>query len=127
MECPFSLFGCPDVIRLRLIRTPYVKTSCTTMWQSGCKESESRIMSSESGRNYDDVHWLSAAELYQKMKGGGMSETLWKCDQMRAGRLYTSVMFDTREEAEQFMRKMQNVEPDQMFAIEAVDARQMWN
>ena len=56
-----------------------------------------------------------------------MNETLWKCDQMRAGRLYSRMMFDTREEAEQFVRKMQHAEPDQMFAIEAVEARQVWN
>jgi hypothetical protein len=78
-------------------------------------------------RDYDGVTWLGAAEFNQLVKGGSMGETLWKCDQMRAGRLYSRMMFDTREEAEQFVRKMQNAEPDQMFAIEAVEARQVWN
>lgn len=80
-----------------------------------------------SDRDYDDVRWLGAAEFNQLVGGRHMSEMLWKCDQMRAGRLYSRMMFDTKEEAEQFVRKMQHAEPDQMFAIEAVEARQMWN
>jgi len=36
-------------------------------------------------------------------------------------------MFDTREEAERFARKMQQMEPDQVFAIEAIEAKQVWN
>ena len=36
-------------------------------------------------------------------------------------------VFDTREEAERFVRKMQQMEPDQMFSIEAIEARQVWN
>jgi hypothetical protein len=56
-----------------------------------------------------------------------MSETMWKCDQMRAGQLYSRMMFATQGEAEEFMRKMQQAEPDQMFSVEAVEARQVWN
>lgn len=56
-----------------------------------------------------------------------MTETMWKCDQVRAGQLYNRMMFDTREEAERFMRKMQQMEPDQMFSIEAIEAKQVWN
>jgi hypothetical protein len=37
------------------------------------------------------------------------------------------MMFDTREEAEQFVQRMQQMEPDQVFSIEAVEARQVWN
>ena len=47
-----------------------------------------------------------------------MTETMWRCDQVRAGRLYNRMMFDTREEAEQFVQRMQQMEPDQMFSIE---------
>ncbi len=32
-----------------------------------------------------------------------MNETMWRCDQVRAGQLYNRVMFNTREEAEEFM------------------------
>lgn len=56
-----------------------------------------------------------------------MTETMWRCDQVRAGQLYNRMMFDTREEAENFMRKMQQMEPDQMFSIEAVEAKHIWN
>jgi hypothetical protein len=54
-------------------------------------------------------------------------ETLWRCDQLRAGRLYNRMIFDTREEAEQFMNRMQEMEPDQTISIEAVDAHKVWN
>lgn len=56
-----------------------------------------------------------------------MTETLWKCDQLRAGQLYNRMMFDTQAEAKKFAEKMQQMEPDQTFAIEAVQASQIWN
>ena len=39
-----------------------------------------------------------------------MTETMWRCDQVRAGRLYNRMMFDTREEAEKFAQRMQQME-----------------
>jgi len=56
-----------------------------------------------------------------------MNETMWRCDQVRAGQLYNRMMFDTREEAEQFMIRMRQMEPDQMISIEAIEARKVWN
>jgi hypothetical protein len=56
-----------------------------------------------------------------------MNETVWRCDQVRAGQLYNRMMFDTREEAEQFMNRMREMEPDQTISIEQIDARQVWN
>ena len=56
-----------------------------------------------------------------------MTEMLWRCDALRAGQLYNRMMFDTREEAEQFVSRMQKMEPDQMFSIEAVDRKLIWN
>jgi hypothetical protein len=56
-----------------------------------------------------------------------MMETIWQCNQLRAGQLYSRLIFNTREEAVQFVQKMQQVEPDQMFSIEPVEARQIWN
>ena len=38
-----------------------------------------------------------------------MTETMWRCDQVRAGQLYNRMMFDTREEAEQFVQRMQQM------------------
>ena len=56
-----------------------------------------------------------------------MSETVWKCEQIWAGQLYNRMMFDTREEAEYFVNLMQQMEPDQIFSIEAIRAEQIWN
>lgn len=56
-----------------------------------------------------------------------MSETLWRCDQLRAGQLYNRMTFDTREEAVQFMQRMRQMEPDQTISIEAIEARKVWN
>ncbi len=79
-----------------------------------------------------DGVWLSAASIHQllhkHLQGGkAMTETLWKCDQLRAGQLYNRMMFDTQAEAKRFAEKMQQVEPDQTFAIEAIEASQVWN
>ena len=74
-----------------------------------------------------DLLWLENLELNRYTGGKAMTETMWRCDQVRAGRLYNRMMFDTREEAEQFVQRMQQMEPDQVFSIEAVDAKQVWN
>jgi hypothetical protein len=76
--------------------------------------------------------WLTADALQQLLlnqhQGGkAMNEVLWKCDQLRAGQLYNRMMFDTQAEAEHFMQKMRQMEPDQTFSIEAVQASQVWN
>lgn len=74
-----------------------------------------------------ETMWLEERNLNQYTGGKAMTDTMWKCDQVRAGQLYNRVMFDTREEAERFVRRMQQVEPDQIFSIEAIEARQVWN
>jgi hypothetical protein len=56
-----------------------------------------------------------------------MTETIWQCDQVRAGRLYNRIIFNTMQEAVEFVQRMQEMEPDQVFSIEPVDARQVWN
>ena len=56
-----------------------------------------------------------------------MTEMMWKCDQLRAGKLYNRMLFDTKEEAEQFMTRMQAMEPDQFLKVEPVEARLVWN
>ena len=76
---------------------------------------------------YADVFWLENLELNRLLGGKTMTETMWRCDQVRAGRLYNRMMFDTREEAVQFAQRMQQMEPDQMFSIEAIEAKQVWN
>lgn len=79
-----------------------------------------------------DGVWLTADTLQQLLlnqhQGGiAMNETLWKCDQLRAGQLYNRMMFDTQAEAEGFAQRMRQMEPDQTFAIEAIAASQVWN
>jgi hypothetical protein len=54
-------------------------------------------------------------------------EVLWQCDALRAGRLYQRSVFGTREEAEAFVSKMQQAEPDQMFNVAAIKASTVWN
>ena len=87
-------------------------------------------------RDKDDVVaegiWLTADALQKLLHNRpegetAMTETMWKCDQLRAGQLYNRMMFDTQAEAEQFAQKMRQMEPDQMFSIEAVAASQVWN
>jgi hypothetical protein len=56
-----------------------------------------------------------------------MTETIWRCDQLRAGQLYNRMIFDTKAEAEQFMQRMQQMEPDQMISIVAIEASRVWN
>jgi hypothetical protein len=74
-----------------------------------------------------DLMWFQDLALNPFTGGKTMNETMWRCDQVRAGQLYNRMMFDTREEAERFVRKMQQMEPDQMFSIEAIEAKQVWN
>jgi hypothetical protein len=56
-----------------------------------------------------------------------MTNTVWKCEQIRAGQVYNKVMFDTREEAESFVAQMRKVEPDLPWQLEAIEARMVWN
>ena len=55
-----------------------------------------------------------------------MTETMWKCEQLRAGMVYNRVMFNARAEAEQFAEQMGKAEPDLFWKIEAVPARAVW-
>ncbi len=76
---------------------------------------------------YAETFWLENLELNRLLGGKTMTETMWRCDEVRAGRLYNRMRFDTREEAVQFVQRMQQMEPDQMFSIEAIEAKQVWN
>ena len=86
-------------------------------------------MNRNQGEEDNDANalWLENLELNRLLGGKMMTETMWRCDQVRAGRLYNRMMFDTREEAVQFVQRMQQMEPDQVFSIEAIEARQVWN
>ncbi len=53
--------------------------------------------------------------------------TLWKCEQLRAGQICNKLLFNTQQEAEQFVRKMRSVEPDIFWRMEAVPVAAVWN
>jgi len=55
------------------------------------------------------------------------SQMLWRCDAVRAGRLYQRSLFGTQAEAEEFADQMRQREPDQMFSVEAIKASTVWN
>jgi hypothetical protein len=64
------------------------------------------------------------------MRSGGdrrMTNTVWKCEQYTAGRKTNSVVFDSEEQASQFIAQMRKVEPDIFWRVEAVDAQMVWN
>jgi hypothetical protein len=56
-----------------------------------------------------------------------MSEIVWKCEQVWAGKRFNQLMFNTREEAEKFVSAILQMEPDQIFSIEAIKAEHVWN
>jgi hypothetical protein len=56
-----------------------------------------------------------------------MTDTLWKCEQLRAGQIYNTLMFNTREEAEKFKAHMNRMEPDMFCRIEPVPVNMVWN
>jgi hypothetical protein len=77
--------------------------------------------------NRRDEVWPGMVNWDLGLGGNHVSTTLWRCDAIRAGRLYNRSMFGTREEAEQFAQRMREVEPDQVFNIESIRASQVWN
>jgi hypothetical protein len=56
-----------------------------------------------------------------------MTDTIWKCEQLRAGQVCDKIMFNTREEAERFMRRMRENAPDLIWQLEPVMAKMVWN
>jgi hypothetical protein len=56
-----------------------------------------------------------------------MTNTLWKCEQFRAGQITNQVVFDTEAQAHDFVDQMHKVEPDIFWRIEPVDAHMVWN
>jgi hypothetical protein len=56
-----------------------------------------------------------------------MTNTVWKCEQYRAGRRTNSLIFDSESEASRFVAQMRKVEPDIFWRVEPVEARVVWN
>lgn len=55
------------------------------------------------------------------------TNTVWKCEQHRAGQVTNQVVFDDEKQAQHFVREMRQVEPDIFWRIEPVDAMMVWN
>jgi hypothetical protein len=56
-----------------------------------------------------------------------MTNTVWKCEQFRAGQVTNRVLFDTEDQASRFVAQMRQVEPDLFWLVEPVEARVVWN
>ena len=70
---------------------------------------------------------LLLRELHQVGEGVGMTDTVWQCEQLRAGQVYSKEVFQTRAEAEEFVAKMARVAPDIFCRIEPIDVEKVWN
>lgn len=84
-------------------------------------------MTNEQGRSQRDQARPEAIQWSMGFGREQVSDVLWRCDALRAGRLYNRTLFATREEAEAFAQRLQQVEPDQMFSVEAIKASTVWN
>jgi len=84
-------------------------------------------MTNDGGRERQDQVWPEAALWELGLGGQHGGEIVWRCDALRAGKLYNRILFGTREEAEQFVSKMRETDPDQMFNVEAIKASAVWN
>ncbi len=84
-------------------------------------------MSSEQEQKRVDQGWPEAVQFSLGIGNEGHSEILWRANALRAGKLYSRTLFATQAEAEEFVQKMQRVEPDQMFNVESIKASSVWN
>jgi hypothetical protein len=83
-----------------------------------------RDESRDAGR---DEAWPGVMQWSLGPASAHVGETLWQCDALRAGRLYSRSLFATQAEAEAFALRMRDAEPDQMFSVEAIKASAVWN
>lgn len=74
-----------------------------------------------------DQAWPQAIAFNLGGSGMGVAEELWRCEGTRGGRVYTSGLFTTEEEAQQFAQYLQRNEPDQAFNVERIKASTVWN
>ena len=77
--------------------------------------------------NRQDQAWPGEVSWDLGLGGSHVGEVIWRCDALRAGRLYNRSLFGSRAEAEMFASKMRTVEPDQMFRVEEILASAVWN
>ncbi len=56
-----------------------------------------------------------------------MNSTVWQAEQLRAGQVYSIMLFPSEVEAKQFVRQMQQQQPDIFWRLRAVAANAIWN
>jgi len=56
-----------------------------------------------------------------------MTSTIWQCEQLRAGQVYNKMVFQSKNEAEDFVRQMRQLQPDMLWTMQAVPAQAIWN
>ena len=74
-----------------------------------------------------DQAWPHSVSFNLGMGSAGAAEVLWRCDVSRGGRVYSSGLFASEQEAQQFAQQLQKAEPDQTFNVERIKASQVWN
>ncbi len=74
-----------------------------------------------------DQAWPGAISFSLGTGSAGAAEVLWRCEGTRGGRVYTSGLFTSQEEAQQFAQHLQKAEPDQVFNVEQIKASTVWN
>ena len=84
-------------------------------------------MTNKRFKDGQDQAWPQAMEWQLGFGAEGKAETLWRCDAMSGGRVYTSSLFATEQEAQTFAQQLQKAEPDQTFNVEAIKASTVWN
>ncbi len=55
------------------------------------------------------------------------TNTVWQCEQLRAGQVYNKMLFASRVEAESFVKQMRQAQPDMLWTMEAVPVNTVWN
>ena len=74
-----------------------------------------------------DQAWPQAISFNLGTGFAGSGEEVWRCEGSRGGRVYTSGLFASMEEAQQFALRLQKAEPDQTFNVEKIKASAVWN
>ena len=84
-------------------------------------------MTNEQQNGWQDQAHTDAVKFSLGFGGEHMTDTMWRCDALRAGKLYSRSLFGTKAEADEFARQLAQHEPDQMFKVEAIKASSVWN
>ena len=78
-------------------------------------------------RTGTDQAWPQAVSFNLGIGSAGVAATVWRCEGTRGGRVYSSGLFSSLEEAQRFAQELQKTEPDQSFNVEQIKASAVWN